>query len=122
MEMSHLLFANDTLVLGNGEADQVRNIRRLLLCFEVVTGLKVNLNKSEIVPIGPVHDITAFGEILGCHSLFTHHLPSLKGNLHLQASPSTSYLSSQFLLPWLINWSEFRGASCGVTCIDTSSS
>ena len=38
----------------------------LLLCFQAVTGLKVNVLKSEMVPIGEVPNVHALAEILGC--------------------------------------------------------
>ena len=38
---------------------------RMLLCFQAVTGLKVNALKSEIVPIGEVPNAYALVEILG---------------------------------------------------------
>ena len=38
----------------------------LLLCFQAVTGLKVNVSKSELVPIGEVNNVHALAEILGC--------------------------------------------------------
>ena len=38
----------------------------LLLSFQAVTGLKVNVHKSEMVPIGEVDDVHALAEILGC--------------------------------------------------------
>jgi hypothetical protein len=41
-------------------------VRLILLCFEVVSGLRVNLGKSEIVAIGEVEDIGALATILGC--------------------------------------------------------
>ena len=37
----------------------------LLLCFQAVTGLKVNVSKSELVPIGEVNNVHALAEILG---------------------------------------------------------
>ena len=33
-------------------AENVLHIRLVLMCFMIVTGLKVNLNKSELVPMG----------------------------------------------------------------------
>ena len=38
----------------------------LLLFFQAVTGLKVNVLKSEMVPIGEVNNVHALAEILGC--------------------------------------------------------
>jgi hypothetical protein len=36
-----------------------------LLCFEAVSGLKINLSKSEIVHVGNVGDIEGLANILG---------------------------------------------------------
>ena len=38
----------------------------LLLCFQVVIGLKVNVRKSEMIPIGAVDNVHALVEILRC--------------------------------------------------------
>ena len=36
------------------------------ICFEAVLGLKINLPKSQIVPIGEVEDIDRLASIFGC--------------------------------------------------------
>jgi hypothetical protein len=64
--ISHLLFADDTLVFSEASQVQVQAIRDLLICFELVSGLKVNLAKSVLVPVGEVSDMGALAEILGC--------------------------------------------------------
>ena len=46
--------------------EQVLHVRLLLLCFQAVTSLKVNVAKSEMVPIGEVNNVQALAEILGC--------------------------------------------------------
>jgi hypothetical protein len=46
--------------------EQIQHLRCLLLCFEAVSGLKVNLSKSMIVPIGVVGNLEALSSILGC--------------------------------------------------------
>jgi hypothetical protein len=66
MEISHLLFADDTLIFCEPRVEQIRNLRCLLLCFEAVSGLKINLSKSVIVPIGEVGDTEGLSSILGC--------------------------------------------------------
>ena len=38
----------------------------MLLCFEAVSGLKVNLVKSEITPIGEGDQLLQLANILGC--------------------------------------------------------
>ena len=40
--VSHLLFADDTLVFCGANASQIRHIGALLVCFETVLRLKVN--------------------------------------------------------------------------------
>jgi hypothetical protein len=66
MVVSHLLFADDTLIFCKPNVEQLCNLRYLLLCFEVVSGLKINLSKSIIAPIGEVEDVEGLARILGC--------------------------------------------------------
>jgi hypothetical protein len=66
MLVSHLLFADDTLIFCEPNAEQFRDLRCLLLCFEAVSGLKINLSKSEIVPVGVVGEVEKLAIILGC--------------------------------------------------------
>ena len=37
-----------------------------LLCFEAVSGLKINLSKSEAISIGTVGNVQALADIMGC--------------------------------------------------------
>ena len=62
----HLLFVDDTILVCDADEEQILNVRMLLLCFQAVTGLKVNTPKSEIVPIGEVPNVHVLAEILGC--------------------------------------------------------
>jgi hypothetical protein len=50
----HLLFADGTLIFCEANCEQLRNLKCLFLCFEAVSGLKINFSKSKIVPIGDV--------------------------------------------------------------------
>ena len=38
----------------------------MLSCFQAFTGLKVNVGKSEIVPVGEVNNLDALANILQC--------------------------------------------------------
>ena len=49
---------------------QLCHLRCVLLCFEAVSGLKVNLAKSEITPIGDVAQLEVLTNILGCKLSF----------------------------------------------------
>lgn len=64
--VSHLLLANDTLIFCGSNMEQIGNLKCVLLFFKAVSGLKINLGKSEIVPVGEVNAIEAFASMLGC--------------------------------------------------------
>jgi hypothetical protein len=66
VHISHLLFADDTLIFSGASLDQVQAIGDLLICFELVSGLKVNLTKSILMPVGDVSNVGALAEVLGC--------------------------------------------------------
>ena len=64
--VSHLLFADDTILFCDADEEQILHVRMLLFCFQAVTGLKVNALKCEMVPIGEVPNLHVLAEILGC--------------------------------------------------------
>jgi hypothetical protein len=64
--VSHLLFADDTLIFCDADTDKISNLRYVFSWFEVCSGLKINLSKSEIVSMGNVPNIEEVREILGC--------------------------------------------------------
>ena len=66
INISHLLFADDTLIFYDAKQEQIRALRAFLLCFEAVSGLKVNLAKYEVVPVGLVPNVESLASILDC--------------------------------------------------------
>jgi len=60
------LFADDILVFNEANPDHLRYLRVLLVRFEAVSGLNVNLAKSLLVPVGNVDNIAELASILGC--------------------------------------------------------
>jgi hypothetical protein len=64
--VSHLLFADNTLVFCGANESQIRHLRALLVCFEAVSGLKVNLAKSALFLVGSVGDVDQLAGLLGC--------------------------------------------------------
>ena len=66
VRISHLLFADDTILFCDASRDQLLSIRLALTCFQAFTGLKVNAGKSEIVPVGEVGNLDALATILRC--------------------------------------------------------
>jgi hypothetical protein len=61
---SNLLFVDDTLSFCDTNLDHLRKLRCLFLYFEVVSGLKINLAKSELAPVSVVEDVGVLGGIL----------------------------------------------------------
>ena len=60
------MFADDTILFCDACEEQILHVRMLLLCFQAVIGLKVNVLKSEMIPIGEVPNVYVLAEILGC--------------------------------------------------------
>ncbi|XP_041011350.1 uncharacterized mitochondrial protein AtMg01250-like [Juglans microcarpa x Juglans regia] len=57
LNISHFLFADNTLTFCEANQNQIRAMRELLLCFEAASCLKVKFDKSELVPVGNVRNI-----------------------------------------------------------------
>ncbi|XP_059636152.1 uncharacterized protein LOC132278376 [Cornus florida] len=68
LEISRLMFANDTLMLCDANAYQLRYLRCVLVWFQVVSGLKVNIRKNILMPVREVPEIEMFAQILGCRT------------------------------------------------------
>ena len=83
VEVSHLLFADDTLIFCGADVSQINYMGALLVCFEAVSGLKVNLTKSPSVPVGSLDDVDQLAGCLGCG---TADLPLKYLSLPLEAS------------------------------------
>ncbi|XP_021971697.1 uncharacterized protein LOC110866858 [Helianthus annuus] len=50
--ISHLLYADDVLFVGEWPDSNIHNLARILRCFNLASGLKVNFNKSQLFGIG----------------------------------------------------------------------
>ena len=64
--ISHLLYADDTIIFCDANAEQLMYLRWTLMWFEAFSGLKINLFKSEIIPLGRVDNVEALAAELGC--------------------------------------------------------
>ena len=50
--VTHLQYADDTMIMVEGSELDIINLKFLLLCFETMSGLKINFDKSEVVVLG----------------------------------------------------------------------
>lgn len=65
--LTHLQFADDVLLFVDGNEDAIRGVKKVLQCFQLLTGMKVNFNKSTLH--GYSQDdptLHAWAGILGC--------------------------------------------------------
>ncbi|XP_020982428.1 uncharacterized protein LOC110273583 [Arachis duranensis] len=51
IELWHLQFVDNTILFCPPEEDTVRNYQRLLRCFEIMSGLSINFDKSNLIPV-----------------------------------------------------------------------
>jgi hypothetical protein len=47
-----LQYANDTLLFLNDDLDKAANLKWLLVCFELLSGMKINYDKSNLLVVG----------------------------------------------------------------------
>lgn len=66
MEISHLLYADDSLVFCDVEVTQIRHLRVILTIFEGISGLHVNWHKCCLYSVNQVPSIQILAENLGC--------------------------------------------------------
>ncbi|RVX11281.1 LINE-1 reverse transcriptase-like [Vitis vinifera] len=76
LNISHLFFVDDTIVFCEASKEQVSHLSWILFWFEAASGLRINLAKSEIIPVGDVEDILELAAELGgkVGSLPSHYL------------------------------------------------
>lgn len=65
MEISHLQYADDTLIFCDADKDQLTMLRVIFILFEATSGLNINWNKSDIFPVNEVTDIHNLAGFLG---------------------------------------------------------
>ncbi|XXG72211.1 hypothetical protein AAC387_Pa07g1359 [Persea americana] len=65
--ITHLQFANDTILFTSSNREEVLALRRILCCFQLVSRLKVNISTSLLVGIGCSKESTKeLADIIGC--------------------------------------------------------
>ena len=68
-DVSLLQYADDAILTGSWDAGNAKNMVRILKCFQICSGLKVNLKKSSIMGVGVnKEDIDRLAQWLNCKS------------------------------------------------------
>ena len=84
MIVSHLLFVDDIIILCEAKKEHLTFLSWILAWFEATSGLRINLAKSELIPVGEVEEIEEMVVELGCRvgSLPTVYLGVPLGAYH----------------------------------------
>ncbi|GJW28727.1 reverse transcriptase domain, reverse transcriptase zinc-binding domain protein, partial [Tanacetum coccineum] len=67
ISISHLQYADDTLIFGEWKESNARNLMRIMECVKQASGLKINSNKTKVYGIG-VHseEVEGLANRIGC--------------------------------------------------------
>lgn len=66
-DLSLLQFVDDTLIFIPTELEKLQNLKRVLCCFELISGLKINFSKSSMVGLQVSTGFLSPGaECMGC--------------------------------------------------------
>nr|GEZ14970.1 putative RNA-directed DNA polymerase, eukaryota, reverse transcriptase zinc-binding domain protein [Tanacetum cinerariifolium] len=69
VDVSHLQFTNDALILGKWSLENARTLCRILRCFNLASDLKVNFSKIKLFRVGVnASEIQGFANILDCQA------------------------------------------------------
>jgi hypothetical protein len=65
--VSHLQYADDTIILIQNTQLGITNLKFLLICFELLSGMKINFHKSEVLVLGaPQAEQARVANLLNC--------------------------------------------------------
>ncbi|CAL5388524.1 unnamed protein product [Camellia sinensis] len=85
LKISHLQFADDTIIFCEAKWEEIIMLKRILRCFEVMSGLKINFHKSIVCGIGVEEELVKeFAKTLNC---LNQSLPLSYLGLPLGANP-----------------------------------
>ncbi|GKA26341.1 putative RNA-directed DNA polymerase [Tanacetum coccineum] len=65
--ISHLQYADDTLIFGDWNMSNAKNIMRIMECIKLSSGLKINPNKTKVYGIGVgIEEVTSLAQRMRC--------------------------------------------------------
>ncbi|KAJ9683534.1 hypothetical protein PVL29_019210 [Vitis rotundifolia] len=89
LNISHLFFADDTIIFCEARKEHLTHLSWILFWLEAASGLRINLAKSEIIPVGEVVEMEELAVELGCR---VGSLPSQYLGLPLGAPNKAPYM------------------------------
>ncbi|GKA50242.1 hypothetical protein Tco_0743315 [Tanacetum coccineum] len=67
MNISHLMYAEDVIFFGQWSRINAHNLICMLCCFFLISGLKINVNKSNVIGIGiSDEEVSCMASVIGC--------------------------------------------------------
>ena len=66
INITHLLFADDTILFCEAKKEALLHLGWILFWFEAASGLKINLDKSMVIPVGEVEGVLEMAAEIGC--------------------------------------------------------
>lgn len=119
--ISHLQYADDTVILLQYSPDNLRNVRLILSCYEAMSVMKINFEKSEIFTVGlseTEQEIAA--TTLGCKlGTFPMKYLGMPVSCYKITKAQLSYVSSK-TEKRLVTWQcEYLSSGCKSTLIDS---
>ena len=65
-QITHLQFADDTVIFLDGSIELIKGIKKVLQCFQIISGLKVNFEKSDLFAKSADCNLLEGSSILKC--------------------------------------------------------
>ena len=65
--ITHFQYADDTMIIIQKSDLALANLKFLLICFDLLSGLKINFHKSEVIVMGnPLEEQARVANVLNC--------------------------------------------------------
>lgn len=69
IHVSHLQYADDTIIYGDSNVANAGNLMRIMKCMQNVSGLKINFKKSKVFGVGfQDEDVVNIAIRMGCET------------------------------------------------------
>nr|GEV49010.1 putative RNA-directed DNA polymerase, eukaryota, reverse transcriptase zinc-binding domain protein [Tanacetum cinerariifolium] len=106
MQISHLLFADDVIFLGELSRVSAINLLSMLNCFYLISGLKINVNKCSLLGIGIADiEVSNLANHIGCVAAstpFKYLGVPVGGNMNRGGAEASQIIDLQVLMNGIV--------------------